>query len=210
MIPTANARVYTAGVAVGGTIFIAVVMGFSAASNVFAQFNTAITDRMYERPWRLHSEVIKTISPEGIQGLRDATSEEVGRTLIYLQTDAEYFQKQVIDTVEQLISVPEFAQRSREISKGWAVTLTRVDQHLRDIYEYLGQTDQPKVREANAVTAELIDALSNQASFERDVLNALGAGVRQRIKDMATRWWNSSQGLTGLTKEIAGDVPKGF
>jgi len=36
----------------------------------------------------------------------------------------------------------------------------------------------------------------------------LGAGVRQRIKDMATRWWNSSQGLTELAKAIVGEKPE--
>ena len=173
-----------------------------------AQFNTAITDRMYERPWQLHLEVISNLSPDQLAALRLESGQEIERTLIYLQTDAEYFQKQVLDTVEQLVAVPEFAQMSREISKSWASTLERVDQHLKLVYDHLDLANDPKVIEANAATAELISALSNQASFERDVLNSLGAGVRQRIKDMATRWWKSSQGLTELTKAIVGEQPE--
>jgi len=160
---------------------------FVLVQTASAQFNTAITDKMYEQPWQLHLEVISNLSPGQLAALRSDGGQEIDRTLIYLQTDAEYFQKQVLDTVEQLVAVPEFAQMSREISKSWASTLERV---------------------ANTATAELIGALSNQASFERDVLNSLGTGVRQRIKDMATRWWNSSQGLTELTKAIVGEKPK--
>jgi hypothetical protein len=174
----------------------------------FAQFNTAITDKMYEQPWQLHLEVISNLSPDQLAAVRLESGQEIERTLIYLQTDAEYFQKQVLDTVEQLVAVPEFAQMSREISKSWASTLERVDQYLKSVYDHLGLANDPKVIEANTATAELISALSNQASFERDVLNSLGAGVRQRIKDMATRWWNSSQGLTELTKAIVGEKPK--
>jgi hypothetical protein len=176
----------------------------------FAQFNAAITDRMYEQPWRLHLEVISNLSPDQLAVLRPESGQEIERTLIYLQTDAEYFQKQVLDTVEQLVAVPEFAQMSREISKSWASTLERVDQHLKSVYDHLGLANDPKVIEANAATAELISALSNQASFERDVLNSLGAGVRQRIKDMATRWWKSSQGLTELSKAILREKPEGL
>jgi len=175
---------------------------------VKAQFNTAITDKMYEQPWQLHLEVAQSIQPEQLAALRSDSGQEIERTLIYLQTDSEYFQKQVIDTVEQLVAVPEFAQMSREISKSWSSTLERVDQHLKVLYEQLDIANDPKVIEANTATGELISALSNQASFERDVLNALGAGVRQRIKDMATRWWNSSQGLTELTKAIVGEEPE--
>ena len=174
----------------------------------YAQFNTAITDKMYEQPWQLHLEVISNLSPGQLAALRSEGGQEIDRTLIYLQTDAEYFQKQVLDTVEQLIAVPEFAQMSRKISKSWASTLERVDQHLKSVYDHLDLAHDPKAVEANTATAELIGALSNQASFERDVLNSLGAGVRQRIKDMATRWWKSSQGLTELTKAIAGEKPE--
>ena len=181
---------------------------YAGVQTASAQFNTAITDRMYERPWQLHLEVISNLSPDQLAALRLESGQEIERTLIYLQTDAEYFQKQVLDTVEQLVAVPEFAQMSREISKSWASTLERVDQHLKAVYEQLGIADDPKVIEANTATGELISALSNQASFERDVWNSLGAGVRQRIKDMATRWWNSSQGLTELTKAIVGEKPK--
>ena len=175
---------------------------------VHAQFNTAITDKMYGQPWVLHSAVIELIHPDVLANLRASQGGDIERTLIYLQTDSEYFQKQVLDTVEQLVAVPEFAQMSREISKSWASTLERVDQHLKTVYDHLDLANDPKVVEANTATGELISALSNQASFERDVLNSLGTGVRQRIKDMATRWWNSSQGLTELSKAIVGEKPK--
>ena len=181
---------------------------FALVQPVSAQFNTAITDRMYEQPWQLHLEVISNLSPGQLAALRSDGGQEIDRTLIYLQTDAEYFQKQVLDTVEQLVAVPEFAQMSREISKSWASTLERVDRHLKSVYDHLDLAYDPKVIEANTATAELIGALSNQASFERDVLNSLGTGVRQRIKDMATRWWNSSQGLTELSKAIIGEKPE--
>jgi hypothetical protein len=181
---------------------------FALVQPVSAQFNTAITDRMYEQPWQLHLEVISNLSPGQLAALRSDGGQEIDRTLIYLQTDAEYFQKQVLDTVEQLVAVPEFAQMSREISKSWASTLERVDQHLKLVYHHLDLANDPKVIEANTATGELISALSNQASFERDVLNSLGAGVRQRIKDMATRWWKSSQGLTELSKAIIGEKPE--
>jgi len=181
---------------------------FVLVQPVSAQFNTAITDNMYEQPWQLHLEVVSNLSPNQLAALHSERGQEIERTLIYLQTDSEYFQKQVIDTVEQLVAVPEFAQMSREISKSWSSTLERVDQHLKVLYEQLDIANDPKVIEANTATGELISALSNQASFERDVLNALGAGVRQRIKDMATRWWNSSQGLTELTKAIVGEEPE--
>ena len=173
-----------------------------------AQFNTAITDNMYEQPWVLHLAVIESVHPDALANLRASQGDDIERTLIYLQTDSEYFQKQVIDTVEQLVAVPEFAQMSREISKSWSSTLERVDQNLKVLYEQLDIANDPNVIEANTATGELISALSNQASFERDVLNALGAGVRQRIKDMATRWWNSSQGLTELAKAIVGEKPE--
>ena len=173
-----------------------------------AQFNTAITDNMYEEPWVLHLAVIESVHPDALVNLRASQGDDIERTLIYLQTDSEYFQKQVIDTVEQLVAVPEFAQMSREISKSWSSTLERVDQNLKVLYQRLDIANDPKVIAANTATGELISALSNQASFERDVLNALGAGVRQRIKDMATRWWNSSQGLTELTKAIVGERPE--
>ena len=181
---------------------------FFIVTTAVAQFNTAITDKMYQQPWVLHSAVIESIHPEILANLRSSRGDDIERTLIYLQADSEYFQKQVIDTVEQLVAVPEFAQMSREISKSWSSTLERVDQHLKVLYEQLDIANDPKVIEANTATGELISALSNQASFERDVLNALGAGVRQRIKDMATRWWNSSQGLTELTKAIVGEEPE--
>lgn len=173
-----------------------------------AQFNTSITDTMYERPWQLHGKIIDKMSDEQLKQLHNSNDLTFNNTLFYLKTDANYFEKQVLDTLHMLLEVAEFAEISGQISRDWGETLGRVQNNLMIVYEHLGLESDVLVKEADEATTELVDALSRQRPFEKDVLNSVGAGIRQRVVGMANRWWNSSQGLKNLINRLWGERPQ--
>ena len=169
-----------------------------------AQFNTSLTDSIYHQPWILHNEILDQLPESQLRMLRENTDAELGRTLIYLDTDAKYFKNQVLEAINQLFGFPQFSEMAGEVSKNWSETLLRVDRNLSVIYEQLGIQDDPSVLEAHATTQILIEALAKQQPFEKDVLNSLGRGVRELAVSMANRWWLGSEGLTTLVTKIKG------
>ena len=179
------------------------------APKAYAQFNTALTDKSYHEPWELHHQVFEQLSTSQLRILQESSSAKVGRVLIYLDTDAKYFERQVIEAINHLFGLPNFTEIAGDVSFDWSETLIRVDSNLKLIYEALGIQGEVNVLEAQRATQVLIDALAKKRPFERDVLNSLGRGVKTLTVDMANRWWISSEGLTKLVtklKEISPDT----
>jgi len=179
------------------------------APNAHAQFNTALTDKTYHEPWELHNKVFEQLSTSQLRILQESSTAKVDRVLIYLDTDAKYFEKQVIEAINHLFGLPNFTEIAGDVSFDWSETLIRVDSNLKLIYAALGIQGEVNVLEAHRATQVLIDALAKKRPFERDVLNSLGRGVKTLTVDMANRWWISSEGLTKLVtklKEISPDT----
>ena len=179
------------------------------APNAHAQFNTALTDKTYHEPWELHNKVFEQLSTSQLRILQESSTAKVDRVLIYLDTDAKYFEKQVIEAINHMFGLPNFTEIAGDVSFDWSETLIRVDSNLKLIYAALGIQGEVNVLEAHRATQTLIDALAKKRPFERDVLNSLGRGVKNLTVDMANRWWISSEGLTKLVtklKEISPDT----
>jgi len=172
------------------------------APNAHAQFNTALTDKTYHEPWELHNKVFEQLSTSQLRILQESSTAKVDRVLIYLDTDAKYFEKQVIEAINHMFGLPNFTEIAGDVSFNWSETLIRVDSNLKLIYAALGIQGEVNVLEAHRATQTLIDALAKKRPFERDVLNSLGRGVKNLTVDMANRWWISSEGLTKLVGKL--------
>ena len=177
------------------------------APNAHAQFNTALTDKTYHEPWELHNKVFEQLSTSQLRILQESSTAKVDRVLIYLDTDAKYFEKQVIEAINHMFGLPNFTEIAGDVSFNWSETLIRVDSNLKLIYEALGIQGEVNVLEAHRATQTLIDALAKKRPFERDVLNSLGRGVKNLTVDMANRWWISSEGLTTLVAKLKEPSP---
>ena len=177
------------------------LIGF-IAPQASAQFNTSLTDSIYHQPWILHNQVLDQLPESQIQTLHDTTNGEMLRTLLYLETDAKYYENQVLEAINQLFGFPGFSEIARETSQNWSETLLRVDRNLKITYKQLGIQNDSSVLEVNASTQILIEALAKQQPFEKDVLNSLGRGVRALTVSMANRWWLGSEGLTTVVKKL--------
>ncbi|MFL2666928.1 MAG: hypothetical protein ACJ0GF_01375 [Burkholderiales bacterium] len=177
------------------------------ASPAQAQFNTALTDKTYHQPWSLHNKVLSQLSEEQLNLLRQNSNSRIDRILIYLDTDAKYFENQVLEAINHLFGLPGFTEIAGEVSFNWSETLRRVNRNLGLIYEELGIQDETNVIEAQKATQTLINALARKHPFEKDVLNSLGRGVKQLVVSMANRWWISSEGLTKLAAKLNGTAP---
>ena len=180
----------------------------SIAPNAYAQFNTALTDKTYHEPWELHNKVFEQLSTSQLRILQESSTAKVDRVLIYLDTDAKYFEKQVIEAINHMFGLPNFTEIAGDVSFNWSETLIRVDSNLKLIYAALGIQGEVNVLEAHRATQTLIDALAKKRPFERDVLNSLGRGVKNLTVDMANRWWISSEGLTKLVAKLKEPSPK--
>ncbi|MDA0360747.1 MAG: hypothetical protein O3A56_07645 [Proteobacteria bacterium] len=178
------------------------------APNAHAQFNTALTDKTYHEPWELHNKVFEQLSTSQLRILQESSTAKVDRVLIYLDTDAKYFEKQVIEAINHMFGLPNFTEIAGDVSFNWSETLIRVDSNLKLIYAALGIQGEVNVLEAHRATQTLIDALAKKRPFERDVLNSLGRGVKNLTVDMANRWWISSEGLTKLVAKLKEPSPK--
>ena len=178
------------------------------APNAHAQFNTALTDKTYHEPWELHNKVFEQLSTSQLRILQESSTAKVDRVLIYLDTDAKYFEKQVIEAINHMFGLPNFTEIAGDVSFNWSETLLRVDSNLKLIYAALGIQGEVSVLEAHRATQTLIDALAKKRPFERDVLNSLGRGVKNLTVDMANRWWISSEGLTKLVAKLKEPSPK--
>ena len=178
------------------------------APNAHAQFNTALTDKTYHEPWELHNKVFEQLSTSQLRILQESSTAKVDRVLIYLDTDAKYFEKQVIEAINHMFGLPNFTEIAGDVSFDWSETLIRVDSNLKLIYAALGIQGEVNVLEAHRATQTLIDALAKKRPFERDVLNSLGRGVKNLTVDMANRWWISSEGLTKLVAKLKEPSPK--
>ena len=178
------------------------------APNAHAQFNTALTDKTYHEPWELHNKVFEQLSTSQLRILQESSTAKVDRVLIYLDTDAKYFEKQVIEAINHMFGLPNFTEIAGDVSFNWSETLIRVDSNLGLIYAALGIQGEVDVLEAHRATQTLIDALAKKRPFERDVLNSLGRGVKNLTVDMANRWWISSEGLTKLVAKLKEPSPK--
>ena len=178
------------------------------APNAHAQFNTALTDKTYHEPWELHNKVFEQLSTSQLRILQESSTAKVDRVLIYLDTDAKYFEKQVIEAINHMFGLPNFTEIAGDVSFNWSETLIRVDSNLKLIYAALGIQGEVSVLEAHRATQTLIDALAKKRPFERDVLNSLGRGVKNLTVDMANRWWISSEGLTKLVAKLKEPSPK--
>jgi hypothetical protein len=178
------------------------------APNAHAQFNTALTDKTYHEPWELHNKVFEQLSTSQLRILQESSTAKVDRVLIYLDTDAKYFEKQVIEAINHMFGLPNFTEIAGDVSFNWSETLIRVDSNLKLIYAALGIQGEVNVLEAHRATQTLIDALAKKRPFERDVLNSLGRGVKNLAVDMANRWWISSEGLTKLVAKLKEPSPK--
>ena len=178
------------------------------APNAHAQFNTALTDKTYHEPWELHNKVFEQLSTSQLRILQESSTAKVDRVLIYLDTDAKYFEKQVIEAINHMFGLPNFTEIAGDVSFNWSETLLRVDSNLKLIYAALGIQGEVNVLEAHRATQTLIDALAKKRPFERDVLNSLGRGVKNLTVDMANRWWISSEGLTKLVAKLKEPSPK--
>ena len=177
------------------------------APNAHAQFNTALTDKTYHEPWELHNKVFEQLSTSQLRILQESSTAKVDRVLIYLDTDAKYFEKQVIEAINHMFGLPNFTEIAGDVSFNWSETLIRVDSNLKLIYAALGIQGEVNVLEAHRATQTLIDALAKKRPFERDVLNSLGRGVKTLTVDMANRWWISSEGLTTLVAKLKEPSP---
>ena len=178
------------------------------APNAHAQFNTALTDKIYHEPWELHNKVFEQLSTSQLRILQESSTAKVDRVLLYLDTDAKYFEKQVIEANNHMFGLPNFTEIAGDVSFNWSETLIRVDSNLKLIYAALGIQGEVNVLEAHRATQTLIDALAKKRPFERDVLNSLGRGVKNLTVDMANRWWISSEGLTKLVAKLKEPSPK--
>ena len=172
------------------------------APQAYAQFNTAITDKTYHQPWELHNKVFTALSASQLNILQKHYNPKIDRILIYLDTDAKYFENQVIDAINHLFGLPGFTESAGDISLNWSETLLRVDRNLKLIYEELGIQNEADVLEAQGATQTLINTLAKKRPFERDVLNSLGRGVQTLTVSMANRWWITSEQLTALVAKL--------
>ena len=188
--------------------FSLLVVSLLAHTNAAAQFNTSITDSIYHQPWVLHTEIFNDLSNTQLALLREEPGGELSRSLIYLETDAKYFESKVLEAINQLFGLPGFSKIAGDISQSWSEPLTRVNQNLDIVYRHLGLQNDPQVIEARATTQTLINILAKQRAFEKDVYNSLGRGLKPLVVDMANRWWLCSEGLTGLIVKITGRPTK--
>lgn len=187
-------------------LFIFFFSSFSV-QEAHAQFNTSLTDKAYHQPWVLHHKVFEELSESQLIILNENSTLRLTRILIYLDTDAKYYESQVLEAINQLFGLPGFAENARQVSSNWGETLRRVDINLKIIYKELGIQNKANVIEANNATQTLIETLEKKSPFEKDVLNSLGRGIKKLMVNMANRWWIGSEGLSKLVTKLNETYP---
>lgn len=166
-----------------------------------AQLGAEIGEQALTAPWLAHNAALgaaqRSASPPTDSAARDRRIDR----LTLAQVAIGEFEAQVDELIERVGFDTQFGYVAAETSLALSRKLTEIDAALDAIYADVGVRDRDDVREARLKLRELAAALEKKTGFERDVVNALGSGVRQTRVDLATRWWKGEE-AAGQVKEL--------
>ena len=167
-----------------------------------AQSDAAIPETAMREPWVQQLAVLQSLSVP-ITNADTAVREELADTLAGLEASVAAFEERVDRVIDRLVADPQFAYAAAKTSSGLADQLTDALDRFERIYGVLGVRDRADVNDAQTSLLRLRDILQEHSAFEDDVMRALGAGSRQQIIALATRWWNGEERAIAVKKQAA-------
>lgn len=166
-----------------------------------AQLGTEIGEQALTAPWIAHNAALvaaqRTASPPIDGAARDRRIDR----LTLAQVAIGEFESQVDELIERVGFDTQFGYVAAETSLALSRKLSEIDSALDALYADVGVRDRDDVHDARSKLRELAAVLEKKSPFERDVVNALGSGVRQTRVDLATRWWKGEE-AAGQVKEV--------
>lgn len=168
-----------------------------------AQLGTEIGEQALTAPWLAHLAALGAAQGTAARVL-DATARErrIDRLTLAQVTIGE-FEAQVDEVIERIGFDTQFGYVATDTSLALSRKLLEIAEAFDALYADLGLRDGGDVRRAQSQLRELAAVLEKKTAFERDVVNALGSGVRQSRVDLATRWWKGEEAAAEVAKLLA-------
>jgi hypothetical protein len=158
-----------------------------------AQGNPAISDEHLIAPWIAARGVALTLpAGEAAQAEAERLDEALSGLAAALQ-----------ETAISIVGKPEFSYDAAQRSSDLARQVGEVERLLGELFRGQEIAGRPDAQAAQAAIASLRATLAARASFERDVLSALGSGSRTAIQALAARWWKASERVDELRQVLA-------
>jgi hypothetical protein len=168
---------------------------------VHGQGDAAIPETVLRALWEQHLRVLESIPMQTMP--QGAHREALADGLAALQVSLGEFEVQVDEVIDRVIGDPQYSYVAAEASGAMATQLADVHAHFEAVYTALGVHQREDVRSAQAALQTLQSMLEGRNAFERDVVGALGSGLRQQIVGLATRWWNGEERAIAVKQRVA-------
>ena len=166
-----------------------------------AQSDAAIPESTMRDPWEQQLGVLQSLSPS-IASIDAGVRAELADALAGVEASVGEFEGQVDRLIDRFVADPQFAYAAARTSTVLAARLTDTHGRLDAFYTALGVRERADVRAAQASLGNLRDILNDQSRFEEDVMRALGAGSREQIIALATRWWRGEEQAIAVKKLV--------
>lgn len=174
-----------------------------ALSDAAAQLGAEIGEQALSAPWIAQRAALDAAQRAAAQTTDAAARERRIDRLTLAQVTIGEFEALVDELIERVGFDTQFGYVAADTSLALAHKLTDIAAALDALYADLGMSARDDVRGAQAQLRELAAALEKKTPFERDVVNALGSGVRQSRVDLATRWWKGEEAAAQVGKLLA-------
>jgi len=186
-------------ISAGAAVLAAILLWSGSAA---AQSDQAISEATLREPWNQQLAVLRSLSGP-ITAAKPDLLTPLGDALARLQGALGGYEQQVDQVIDRIIGDPQFAYIATETSQALSERVAEVHARFNDLYTALGVQGRGDVRAAQASLDTLRKILQDKTPFERDVLLALGSGSRQKIVELATRWWNGEERAIAVKKLVA-------
>jgi hypothetical protein len=182
---------------------LTVAVGVLAPGLAGAQLGAEVPESALREPWVQQLAVLQSLS-----GTITATSDAQERArlaeqLTYLQVAIGEYEAQVDRLIDRIAGDPQFPYVAAETSAALGTKLSEIHARFDTLYASLRVQQRADVRAAQASLDALRSLLQAKVHFERDVLNVFAVLSRQRIAELATRWWNGEERAIALKQLVA-------
>lgn len=172
-------------------------------STAHAQLGAEIGEQALITPWIAHHAALDAQQRASTRKLDGAALKRRIDRLTLAQVTIGEFEALVDELIERIGFDTQFGYVAAETSLALSRKLTDIAATLDALYADIGASDRAEVREAQSQLRELAAVLERKTPFERDVVNALGSGMRQMRVDLATRWWKGEEAAARVAQLLA-------
>ncbi len=171
------------------TACVALVVAVSGDNPALAQWSTSISQGEISRPWEQHLVVLQSL-PDLISAVEESQARaRLSENLAILEADIGEYGLAIQTFIYRLAEDPQFVYIAAATSQELSTRLARVHVEFHSLYSGLQVHEREDVIAAQASLDALRKIMEEKIKFENDVTNALGAGSRRQIMDVANRWW---------------------